>query len=1095
MPLRKSKVSVLISQGVQTKVDHKVLPIESLTLLENGEFSKVGRIGKRRGYSKVVKGTSGIINYRDDLISRNVSRDTDDDGTEASVYSESAATFQGNKGWSSGLNYSPLTVSRGSSLHQKNAQVAVSADGKYALVTFVSVDVIRAGGDTLTINGTVTKKCSLIDRVSNTVIVSDIQIGTNITGGGHRMRPVWANDKFYIVGEDQGNICIWVIDPAEATIQLRNTVGGVSLGGNVLITNPTAVTGTQDYPYALPTSYPWTSANNGGGFDAMVSRQTQTDIILVRKRVSGGSYYVEYGVIDVSGEASYTASFNDYALVGNTGHQWVAHVSNIGAPGGVATNDIMLAYQDDAKVKVIAFPESASASSAVVSRLAASTFPHVEHKFAFVDNPSPIIGANQDVDFYLSDIDSGRVDRYPAINSGSTARGEVAQNGYMLFAFAHSSTLAGVKGPVTLGLTNNPADLILPDAPLAPVLLASTDMATSVPVEGKYYTGKQYLRERDYLTTNSLEIGYCEEEVRVSEPGWLSAPVAVPGKVLALPIATNFNNYFGNLVTNSVITLFDIRDEDYNTKCKPSSAMLKDTLYIADNGLYSYDSDKMNMHGIIQRPTVSVAESVDIAEGVGALTAGEKYFYKGVFEWEDALGNLHQSESSASDSAAAPATYRHLIVTHPVNLIGSEYTSAGTYDDPTEIYRDIKFSMYRTRGNGTLYNLNNSIPNFVRGTYYKEYVDRQSNDSNSLGRFLYTDTGELPNSPPPSPSIYVIAHKGRLFTIGKDNNIYFSKLAVSGFGLGFNQALKITTPNAQSDTPAALGSMDGVLYIFTEKSIYYLLGEGPDNLGNGEFYEPKRLPSPVGAAHLSPVKLIDNGLLFTCSQGIFLIDRNQAITEIGAPVEDLLGSNKVLDIKVDTERQIAYFQTSSATAELITYNYGMKQWGRDVLQGEGGRIDSIEINQDRLVISTGTNLYFSDSSYTDDATYVPLKLKTAWIKLDTLQGYQRVYSFQILGESINPHKLTVNVRYDYDGSMTPDVYEFTSTSTGTLQFKGHPTKQKCQAIQFEIVDEDASSSDKSGYTISQIELEVGYKPDQYKNGLFKLPASQTVGSN
>ena len=218
MPLRKSKVSVLISQGVQTKVDHKVLPIESLTLLENGEFSKVGRIGKRRGYSKVVKGTSGIINYRDDLISRNVSRDTDDDGTEASVYSESAATFQGNKGWSSGLNYSPLTVSRGSSLHQKNAQVAVSADGKYALVTFVSVDVIRAGGDTLTINGTVTKKCSLIDRVSNTVIVSDIQIGTNITAGGHRMRPVWANNKFYIVGEDHGNICIWVIDPAEATI-------------------------------------------------------------------------------------------------------------------------------------------------------------------------------------------------------------------------------------------------------------------------------------------------------------------------------------------------------------------------------------------------------------------------------------------------------------------------------------------------------------------------------------------------------------------------------------------------------------------------------------------------------------------------------------------------------------------------------------------------------------------------------------------------------------------------------------------------------------------------------------------------------------
>ena len=61
MPLRKQKASIKFSKGVQGKVDHKALPAEHLTLLENGRFSKLGAINKRNGYALVDEASSDLV--------------------------------------------------------------------------------------------------------------------------------------------------------------------------------------------------------------------------------------------------------------------------------------------------------------------------------------------------------------------------------------------------------------------------------------------------------------------------------------------------------------------------------------------------------------------------------------------------------------------------------------------------------------------------------------------------------------------------------------------------------------------------------------------------------------------------------------------------------------------------------------------------------------------------------------------------------------------------------------------------------------------------------------------------------------------------
>ena len=126
-----------------------------------------------------------------------------------------------------------------------------------------------------------------------------------------------------------------------------------------------------------------------------------------------------------------------------------------------------------------------------------------------------------------------------------------------------------------------------------------------------------------------------------------------------------------------------------------------------------------------------------------------------------------------------------------------------------------------------------------------------------------------------------------------------------------------------------------------------------------------------------------------------------------------------------------------------------------------------------------------------------MKIKTAWINLAGIQSYQRVYGFHILGESIDKHTLTVNVYYDYDTSTIVDAYTFSTTSAtdAVLQFKGHLSKQKCQAIQFEVVDADNSGTTDEGYTLTEIALELGLKEDGYKQSNAKLSSTSTIGSD
>ena len=86
----------------------------------------------------------------------------------------------------------------------------------------------------------------------------------------------------------------------------------------------------------------------------------------------------------------------------------------------------------------------------------------------------------------------------------------------------------------------------------------------------------------------------------------------------------------------------------------------------------------------------------------------------------------------------------------------------------------------------------------------------------------------------------------------------------------------------------------------------------------------------------------------------------------------------------------------------------------------------------------------------------------------------------------------LNQEYQIASVPTVDTYTFTTSSAtdAKLQFRGHLSKQKCEAVKFEIYDADNTASTGDGFAIDHIALEVGIK-----KGTFRTTETNTIGAD
>ena len=1045
MALDKKLVSIPFIKGVDTKKTDIILEPGELEVLENAVFDKYGQIEKRKGYAKQTWSITSV-------------------GKPQSFFQFQGATYfltsQGNiyrlnpgdinrfdfLGYYIPMHTEVFSASADASLHhQENPSIALSGNGNYLCVVYTEADFDYSANainysyryvvlETSTMKIVDSKSGRTADALARYVYNGRVKVAT--VGDTHfAIYYEYNNGGNYELKRDELNVNTTGWQPTFAGT-------GVTIAGSSNDYNQTPA--QQSFDVIEPASV--------------------GSVHVAYYRTASGSHSARY-VLDNAPLSNTSSPDLDHATDFTGGLSGTAPVTPLAiGRSALGAERIYIGYRTDSSstIRVYLFPEGAASSVALTDTAYYSSSYWIPH--GFVDyRPTPGTATTDYVAFAFQDggpASAPYLQRFKYIQDPS---------GTPAFVAGHKNGLKGRHGIGPFNFSNGSDNLKM-------MVYSGGD---------QYYSDEQF----GSITYGNVAGGSGGDSIAgVSAVHSFKyehsvAPCrTVPHRITdgdiaysAFPKTSNLSTFPDgsggvDVVTNSNVNVIKITPELPPWGIRHAS-LGKSVFFTVGNAVYR-DSfgDKADMLGM-PKPYIRASA---VSSG-GALDASAVYKYKVVFEKEDSQGNLYQSEPS--EPATVTTTGSNLTATVTVNLI-SDYMFGGTY----------RVALYRTEGGGSLYHKVQTQPG-NRTNESVTFTDVVTDAACLAGAFLYTDTNELVNTRCPA-SFYVESHRNRLFVISEDNRIFFSKEYEEGVGVSFTDTFFVPLDGLDDDKPTALGSAGGTLFLFRENSIWSLGGDGPSKTGVGSYYTPELVSNSTGALKGSPTIFTDAGLFFQSKKGIHVVGP-QGVSYVGAQVEDVLGGSRIIQMIQDQSTSTIRFITDT---HVIAYNYEFGQWADytfSTLSSNkiigGGNADG------EIYLATNNAEVWKDSGYKLDTTYLVMKVKTGWISLNGIQGFGRAYRFAILGKSKDKHVLTVKVYYDYDDSASVDTYGFTTSSAtdAVLQFRAHLSKQKCQAVKFEIYDADNSATTGDGFVIEQITIEVGTK-----KGIFRTAqTTNTIGAS
>lgn len=482
-----------------------------------------------------------------------------------------------------------------------------------------------------------------------------------------------------------------------------------------------------------------------------------------------------------------------------------------------------------------------------------------------------------------------------------------------------------------------------------------------------------------------------------------------------------------------------------------------DELYVPGAVSRCYDSDRITEAGFLSFPE----QPVLAATGAGGSCTAGTHSVKLIFSWRDSLGNLHRSAPSPAGSVsvggggnAIVCYFQQLNLTNKtgVFVIAFMTTASGS------IY-------YRCPLSSTL-NFANVDSSASTGSLTISVLDAAL----ALQPTLYTEGGVLDNDAWPAANAMFVA-KNRLWLVGLDDRhaCWFSKEMVSGEGVAMSAFNEIRAEDEYGGFTAG-SALDDKVVLFKSHALYVVYGDGPDDTGNGSFTMPQRLPSPFGTE--SPRSVVEGqpGVFFFYDGTIYLLTRGLEIVPIGLPVRDYTEIATVTSAVVWPEEQEVRFYT--AGGRTLVYN-----WQNDCWTTFSGQLAAASTRWDDTVLylSTAGVVYQEDDTkyYDLAATAILSTAKTGWISLAGLQGFQRLYTIQVLGEYAAAHTLKISIWYDYATGVASETWT-KSVGAGPQRLEVKPSRQTCSAFQVQIEDTYAGASTQ-GFKLTGLSCIVGLK--------------------
>jgi hypothetical protein len=518
------------------------------------------------------------------------------------------------------------------------------------------------------------------------------------------------------------------------------------------------------------------------------------------------------------------------------------------------------------------------------------------------------------------------------------------------------------------------------------------------------------------------------------------------------------------------------------------SSELGANLNLTGGFLYSYDGQTICEQNFHLYPD---SVEVTVSHAGGSMTT-QDYFYQAVYQWTDAQGNIFQSAPSVpvkAPSASFSGSSNSVTVNVPTCRLS--YKSG------------IKIVIYRWSTAQQNYYQVTSITSptlndaSVNSVSFTDILADSSILGNSL---IYTTGGVLENTGAPACTACTIFDT-RLWLIDAEdpNVLWYSKPVIEGTPVEMTDLqTRYIAPNAGAQGTTGpmhvLFPMDDKLIIFKQDAIYYINGVGPDATGaNSQYSEAIFITSTVGSINLRSIAFIPQGLMFQSDNGLWLLGRDLSTKFIGWDVEDLTSEALVVGAsQLPGTNEVRFVMDSGIT---ILYDYAYDKWG--TFSGVPGVAATIYQGLHTYIGSAGQVAQETPGVYLDSGNPVQMSFKTAWINLAGLNGYQRAFFFYILGEYISPHRLVLNISYDYESAIVQSTI-ITPDNAATVYGEPSPygqgdpyggpgvsenwriflTRQRCTAFQIEVqelYDPSFGVAPGAGLTLSGLNLVYGLK--------------------
>ncbi len=476
-----------------------------------------------------------------------------------------------------------------------------------------------------------------------------------------------------------------------------------------------------------------------------------------------------------------------------------------------------------------------------------------------------------------------------------------------------------------------------------------------------------------------------------------------------------------------------------------------------------------------------------------SITNTNAYFYVVTYEWSDNQGNLFKSAPSVPLGVTTTGALSTGSVALNIPTLRLTYKTANP----------VKIVVYRwSVGQQTYYQVTSILVPVLNDTTVDSiaYTDTSADSSIVGNNILYTTGGVLEDiGAPPVETMTLWQDRLVLLDAEDKNLLWYSKQVIESTPVELNDSLTLfvaPTIGSQGSTGpiTSLAAMDEKLIVFKENAIYYFNGAGPDNTGaNSQISDPVFITSTVGCANQASIVFMPSGLMFQSDKGIWLLGRDLSTSYIGAPVEGYTKNATIQSaVSVPKTNQVRF---TLDTGRTLMYDYYYGQWGTFV--NVPAVSSTLYQGLHTYLNSVGSVFQETPGIYLDASNPVLMSFTTSWIKLAGLQGFQRAYEMYFLATYLSPHRLSVQIGYDYNPSpsqattITPDNFalpyggEQLWGSAGPWggpgnieQWRIFFDRQKCESFQItvkEMFDPSFGTTAGAGLTMSGMNLTVGLK--------------------